>query len=1084
MSNRSVSIDSTYNLRKNPLNIRASDGSDLIFSKEDRLVEMPLTSSDSYNSNYSTHPNPFSTNHSSHLNPTNLSCDLPLPNKEFQTYSSQASKSSSSLHSTHSSVSDLNSPATIYTSQSRNSSNIGFGQEKELRNSVDLSTKASTPLKSSFTFNDADKPAKQVFHDVISDDETSEVGDDTVDQEYQSDENYQAPAFAPLSSLQPPNLSTSMETSSTAFLPLELSLATDDFSSLVEHDFSKTSFSYSYGAPRSVSPEYLPSTSNSSSSGLGRKNTISSTNGKIRTSNSTVSSSVFERMRSFRKTDPKTESQPQFKTQLQFPGLSNPSSSKVSTSSVSSKPEGSIDSTESSVHLEREASRSSNFSILSCSTTSDQPGFLPRTPPTVKQSNSLTRRNQQQQQPVRQNIVNQPFLPNTGNRTVSTSSVMSNTSTASFDSHIAEQLNSIPTALLNAISFTPPTSATEPENEIYENIEPLDMSDGADGDKLAIRSGLDPISDSIPEENEDSEDSQLASTNSTTTVETPVEENPIDVDDRGRFFVRIEGLQGLQLPLVQFRKPKFTMTLDNGVQSVTIDPLPITATNPGVGQEFELVVGQDLQFILTFHASQDPIPSSKKKDEEALKEEKAKEELRLAKAKEEKAKQDKIDTEQRIKERELQNATISTRSHTPQGSPKKPSRFRGLFTSPKKKHSAAENAANMQGLSENNAKKTSTTIAIETTVDLRTNINASKNTNPETNTKTVAKPKIPEFIPKDIWEGLVGPRGEFGRCYLVESQYEKEVFGHPRTFNLVLYNEWSYTEVPIEQDNASAENPAESEQGPSLSQMLLVTNQTPAGSSRPKDSGSQLNTNEAIALATRYRTKYKNEKPLSSAFKYKKVPVAPYKIATVQVTMMYIPRATMAGKLPISMKSAVKELALAKVHKNISLDGFLSQEGGDCNYWRRRWFTLRAAEFVGHTEDTKKVRTVLNIANVKTVLDTEHMTHQEKREMMASCMYHDRAFRMTFKDGEVITFYADSIDSKNAWMDALNISIAHCTGKSFEWSDVVMAYHDYEKEKLKEAHEQKVQREKDRIKEQEEMSCSTRLVTAEQLMKM
>lgn len=1081
MPSRSDSIDSTYNLRKNPLNIRSSDGSDLILSKVDRLAEMA-------NSSTATQPLvSFSNSSSSTLHHSPLQYQLPPPTKDFGiSFSSSASKSLSSLHSSDSAMTELQSPATIYTTQSNNSSNIVFLSDKDVK---------SIPPAFNSTVENAEtssKSTKKVFHDVISDDEDNGENDtnDTEDidtNDTSNTENSESSDRILPSALKPPTLSwndtkSSSPSSSSSFLPLELSLANDDFSSLVNHDFSNSSFSYSYAIPPPSSPQNNPPPS-----GLTRKNTISSTSGKVYTANSTMPSLVFERMKSFRKPEQKQaiDSSPL----PPVAHLSEPvarSISGVSSTSIVSKPLFEIPAPASaSIHsstpqsLERGNSQSSNFTILSFSTVSEQHSSLSRGPSASRIAPP----------PIDTSIPShfKPYYTTTNSSTDSqnkpafkhsTSSSptrnFSTSSTSSFDYHIAEQLSSIPSPLLNAISFTPPMTAVDvaTDNDDVDSISIYSTDSQKSKNPRRNRSQKNYTADPIPEENEDpalDEEIEEVSTEP---------ENPIDPEDRGRFFVRIEGLQGLRLPFIQSRNPQFTMTLDNGVQSVTIDPLPITATNPGVGQEFELVVGEDLQFILTFQAAQDPLSSMlpEKSDEVIQREldqkqkEKEAEERRLA--------QEEQDRKQR--EWELMNANIEKKGNhtTPQSSPKK-SRFRGLFSSPKKKHMVATSAATQQGLSENNKKVTTTTIAIEDTIEMRTKAQGKKVTTPTSPTKPAARKK--EVKRKDIWDGLTGPRGEFGRCYLVESQYEKEVFGRPRTFNLAVYNEWSYNEVPILPKSENAEGEGDASHGLSLADMMEVTTYGADNSTKmkKKGNGALLTTNEAAALTTRYRTQYKNEEPP----KYKRVPVEPYKIATIQVTMMYIPRATMEGKMPSSMKAAVKELGLSKVYKNIALDGFLSQEGGDCNYWRRRWFTLRAAELIGHTEDTKKVRTVLNLANVKSVLDTEHMTHQEKREMMASCMYHDRAFRMTFNDNEVITFYADSIDSKNAWMDALNIAIQHCTGKSFEWSDVVIAYHDYEKEQLAETHKKKLQHEQDRAKEHADMNGKTKLITASELMK-
>lgn len=72
--------------RKNPLNIRAGEGSYLILSRVDRLAEIANPTSNSQLSSYT-----IGSNLSFHrLEPSD---QLPFPNKEFGLYSTQVSNS-------------------------------------------------------------------------------------------------------------------------------------------------------------------------------------------------------------------------------------------------------------------------------------------------------------------------------------------------------------------------------------------------------------------------------------------------------------------------------------------------------------------------------------------------------------------------------------------------------------------------------------------------------------------------------------------------------------------------------------------------------------------------------------------------------------------------------------------------------------------------------------------------------------------------------------------------------------------------------------------------------------------------------
>ncbi|KAK9341182.1 hypothetical protein V1521DRAFT_421903 [Lipomyces starkeyi] len=94
----------------------------------------------------------------------------------------------------------------------------------------------------------------------------------------------------------------------------------------------------------------------------------------------------------------------------------------------------------------------------------------------------------------------------------------------------------------------------------------------------------------------------------------------IDPADRGRLFVKVLALKDLKLPLNDDTSAYFALTLDNGIHCVTTAYMNLTKNAP-IYQEFELIVGTDLEFILTLKAKitrpATPVsrsPSPKKKE--------------------------------------------------------------------------------------------------------------------------------------------------------------------------------------------------------------------------------------------------------------------------------------------------------------------------------------------------------------------------------------------------------------------------------------------------------------------------------------
>lgn len=77
--------------------------------------------------------------------------------------------------------------------------------------------------------------------------------------------------------------------------------------------------------------------------------------------------------------------------------------------------------------------------------------------------------------------------------------------------------------------------------------------------------------------------------------------------ERGRLFVKVVGVKDLDLPLPHYEPTYFQLTLDNGLHCVTTSWLELGHTAP-IGQEFELVVLNDLEFQLTLQTKLTPPP--------------------------------------------------------------------------------------------------------------------------------------------------------------------------------------------------------------------------------------------------------------------------------------------------------------------------------------------------------------------------------------------------------------------------------------------------------------------------------------------
>lgn len=77
--------------------------------------------------------------------------------------------------------------------------------------------------------------------------------------------------------------------------------------------------------------------------------------------------------------------------------------------------------------------------------------------------------------------------------------------------------------------------------------------------------------------------------------------------ERGRLFVKVVGVKDLDLPMPRNDRVDFQLTLDNGLHCVTTSSLELGRSAP-IGQEFELVVLNDLEFQLTLTTKLPPPP--------------------------------------------------------------------------------------------------------------------------------------------------------------------------------------------------------------------------------------------------------------------------------------------------------------------------------------------------------------------------------------------------------------------------------------------------------------------------------------------
>jgi hypothetical protein len=228
-----------------------------------------------------------------------------------------------------------------------------------------------------------------------------------------------------------------------------------------------------------------------------------------------------------------------------------------------------------------------------------------------------------------------------------------------------------------------------------------------------------------------------------------------------------------------------------------------------------------------------------------------------------------------------------------------------------------------------------------------------------------------------VWDRLrtlIARDGSFGRAYVALSDHEKYAFGRPYTVDVACFNEWAVDEQP---------------------------------------------------------SSVKSKKSTSSAATQRR---PPYKIGKLELQLLFVPKPK-GGKdedMPKSMNACIREMREAEAASSRTWEGFLSQQGGDCPYWRRRFFKLQGSKLTAYHETTRQPRATINLSKAAKLIDDRSSLIQKETttkgggrrksafaEEEEGYMFVEEGFRIRFGNGEVIDFYADSAADKEGWMKVL-----------------------------------------------------------------
>ncbi|KAL4935516.1 hypothetical protein BDV06DRAFT_206799 [Aspergillus oleicola] len=250
-----------------------------------------------------------------------------------------------------------------------------------------------------------------------------------------------------------------------------------------------------------------------------------------------------------------------------------------------------------------------------------------------------------------------------------------------------------------------------------------------------------------------------------------------------------------------------------------------------------------------------------------------------------------------------------------------------------------------------------------------------------------------------VWERLrtlVARDGSFARAYTALSDHEKHAYGRPYTVDVACFNEWAVEEQP---------------------------------------------------------SSVKSKKSTASGMSQRR---PPYKIGKLELQLLFVPKpkGTKDEDMPKSMNACIREMREAETASTRSWEGFLSQQGGDCPYWRRRFFKLQGPKLTAYHETTRQPRATINLAKAaKLIDDRSTLTQKEttarggKRRKSAFAeeeegyMFVEEGFRIRFGNGEVIDFYADSPAAKEGWMKVLSETVGKGpsgANQAKPWTELVL----------------------------------------------
>ncbi|MCH0628514.1 hypothetical protein JNB11_00790 [Kocuria palustris] len=171
----------------------------------------------------------------------------------------------------------------------------------------------------------------------------------------------------------------------------------------------------------------------------------------------------------------------------------------------------------------------------------------------------------------------------------------------------------------------------------------------------------------------------------------------------------------------------------------------------------------------------------------------------------------------------------------------------------------------------------------------------------------------------------------------------------------------------------------------------------------------------------------------------RRVKAKPYRIGELEVRMLFVPRTDKHEVLPALMRQAYQLVAeLQRELRNYN-EGYMYQEGGDCDQMKRRFFKLEGTLLIAHLEFSHKTRAKINLLKVVLVkyTDRENIQHGSHRNF-TDAMVMDNSFQIRFANGETIDFSAPLEMEKMKWIELIELIVSKNRFRRQPWVQLMM----------------------------------------------